>query len=91
MFIVGAGSAGAVIANRLSEDANATVLLLEAGGSDIGNDFLRTPYMVGGVFRSKEDWLYHTVPQRHSSKAMKDQVNYMRLLTCVNIDLIIVI
>ena len=53
--IVGAGSAGCVLAGRLSEDANVTVQLLEAGGPDT-EPALRVPAMFPIVFKSSLDW-----------------------------------
>jgi choline dehydrogenase-like flavoprotein len=57
--IVGAGSAGCVLANRLSEDPNVSVLLVEAGGPDV-NDFVHIPAAMAGLMRSVDDWDHST-------------------------------
>ncbi len=65
-IIVGGGSAGCVLAARLSEDANARVLLLEAGPRDI-NPYIHMPVgffkMTGGPLT----WGYETAPLRHAN------------------------
>lgn len=70
--IVGAGSAGCVLASRLSENPNVTVLLIEAGGMDSMPD-IHIPSSHGNLLGSKVDWAYRTVPQSKSSIALRDQ------------------
>ncbi len=57
--IVGAGSAGCVLANRLSEDPETSVLLIEAGPPDSA-DFIHIPAAMAALFRSQNDWDYST-------------------------------
>jgi choline dehydrogenase len=60
--VVGAGSAGAALAARLSEDPKTSVLLLEAGGPDKALE-LHVPAAFSKLFRGAYDWNYDTTPQ----------------------------
>lgn len=63
-IIIGAGSAGCLLANRLSENPQHKVLLLEAGGKD-NNPNIQVPAAFNKLFRSAFDWNYDSVPQVH--------------------------
>ncbi|MGJ8563179.1 MAG: GMC family oxidoreductase [Alphaproteobacteria bacterium] len=63
-IIVGAGSAGCVLANRLSEDPNVSVCLLEAGGSH-KNPLVTIPFgLIALVAHPIKNWCFETVPQK---------------------------
>ncbi len=62
-IIVGAGSAGCVLANRLTEDSGATVLLLEAGPPD-RHPYISIPLGMGRMHdKAMFDWGYETEPE----------------------------
>jgi choline dehydrogenase len=63
-IVVGAGSAGCVLANRLTENPRNTVLLLEAG-PPAEADEIKIPAAFANLFKTKWDWNYETVPQKH--------------------------
>uniref|UniRef100_UPI003AAF2E91 choline dehydrogenase, mitochondrial n=1 Tax=Centroberyx gerrardi TaxID=166262 RepID=UPI003AAF2E91 len=78
-IVVGAGSAGCVLANRLTEDAHESVLLLEAGPKDMLLGNLRLSWKIHmpaaltyNLCDDKYNWFYHTLPQAH----MDDRVMY---------------
>lgn len=63
-IVVGGGSAGCVVAARLSEDAGTRVLLLEAGGSD-RHPLYHLPAGFAKMTKGIGSWGWETVPQRH--------------------------
>lgn len=60
--IVGAGSAGCVLANRLTEDEGASVALIEAGGPDEAQE-IHIPLAFGYLFKTPLDWDLDTEPE----------------------------
>ena len=64
-IVVGAGSAGCVLANRLSAEPTTRVLLIEAGGRD-SNTLFRLPMLMGRLMHSGiYNWQFHTEPEPH--------------------------
>ena len=61
-IIIGAGSAGCVLANRLSADPNNRVLILEAGGPD-KHPLIHIPGAYGDLHATNNNWAFYTEPQ----------------------------
>ena len=62
-IVVGTGSAGSVVANRLTSDPSVEVVVLEAGSRD-KDKFIHIPAGFAKLFRSDMDWDYRTEPQK---------------------------
>lgn len=71
---VGAGTAGCVMASRLSEDPNVTVLLVEAGG--YFNWLSSIPLAAPALQKTHVDWGFKTETQAFSSKGLWDHVSF---------------
>jgi choline dehydrogenase len=69
--VVGGGTAGNVVAARLSEDPSVTVCLLEAGPSDVGDDNVLRLDRWMGLLESGYDWDYPVEPQEHGNSFMR--------------------
>ena len=63
--IVGAGSAGCVLASRLTENPDVRVLVLEAGPPDTADE-IHIPAAISQLFQGPYDWNYRTVPQQRA-------------------------
>jgi choline dehydrogenase-like flavoprotein len=77
--IVGGGTSGLTVADRLTEDPNVKVLVIEAGGDHSADPLVATPGLVGGLYGNpKYDYNFHSVPQvsnrlhRHSPSLRND-------------------
>ncbi|EFN64469.1 Glucose dehydrogenase [acceptor] [Camponotus floridanus] len=68
--IIGGGSAGSVVVNRLTENPKWNVLLLEAGGHE--TEITDVPILSLYLHKSKLDWKYQTEPQNTACQAMTD-------------------
>ena len=71
---VGAGTSGSVIASRLAQDKDTTILLIEAGENPELNPNIDIPIFADKVRGSEWDWSYKTTPQKHACRSHEDRV-----------------
>ena len=72
---VGGGTAGSVLAARLTEDANVKVAVLEAGEEETKYPDHSIPLMLYFLQNTGADWAYRTVPQKKACLGLNEQVD----------------
>jgi len=78
-LILGGGTAGCVIAGRLSENPNITVGVIEAGKYRIGDPLVDTPAAFFNMFENPEyDWCFYTAPQVWTPSVTPEIVEMLR-------------
>jgi choline dehydrogenase-like flavoprotein len=65
-YIVGGGTSGLVVANRLSEDPSVSVAIIEAGASAFDNENVTSVSAYGKAFGTQIDWEYQSAPQKYA-------------------------
>jgi len=87
LFTVGGGTAGAVVANRLSANPNFNVLLLEAGGDPTILNSIPglTPL---NMHQDATDWFHRTIPTKQYGHAMENNVKMNLLFSFTGDDII---
>ena len=88
--VIGSGSAGGVVAARLTEDPAVSVLLLEAGPMD-DDEMIRMPLGFSTLFKTRWDWGYETTPQKHLAGRRADWPRMKGLGGCSSMNAMIYI
>jgi choline dehydrogenase-like flavoprotein len=68
-IVVGGGTSGLVVANRLSEDFNVSVAVIEAGDVELYNTNITDTSKYMSAFGTAVDWQYESVPQTYAGDA----------------------
>ncbi|NRQ49554.1 GMC family oxidoreductase [Aeromicrobium stalagmiti] len=89
-IVIGSGSAGGVVAARLTEDPQVSVLLLEAGPAD-DDEMIHMPLGFSTLFKTKWDWGYETTPQKHLAGRRADWPRMKALGGCSSMNAMIYI
>jgi len=75
LLSVGAGTAGCVLANRLSADPKVKVLLLETGEEGLDRDVLSMPATASDHYHTGVDWSFKTEPQKYGCQSFENKVS----------------